>query len=170
MVCMYHAGRCSEMRACLFLYFQSIPVASKIPKVTFCMGLPLVLAGVACQNEIFRRAKQMVKERQDITGLNCIKGASGKVMVDEWTILSDIRPRCCNVRSFIRQVAPTCTGVLHGNGNSSTAGPRQLPFALYSLVTRFTILTMTKRKTKEDMERGCTRGLSSTYNSQRGCH
>ena len=34
-----------------------------------------------CQNEIFRRAKQMVKERQDITGLNCIKGASGKVIV-----------------------------------------------------------------------------------------
>ena len=28
-----------------------------------------------CQNEIFRRAKQMVKERHDITGLNCIKGA-----------------------------------------------------------------------------------------------
>ena len=27
-----------------------------------------------CQNEIFRNAKQMVKERQDITGLNCIKG------------------------------------------------------------------------------------------------
>jgi len=26
-------------------------------------------------------AKQMVKERQDITGLNCIKGASGKVIV-----------------------------------------------------------------------------------------
>ena len=24
----------------------------------------------------------MVKERQDITGLNCIKGASGKVIVD----------------------------------------------------------------------------------------
>ena len=36
-----------------------------------------------CQNEIFRRAKQMVKERQDITGLNCIKGASGKVIVDD---------------------------------------------------------------------------------------
>jgi len=34
-----------------------------------------------CQNEIFRMAKQMVKERQDITGLNCIKGASGKVIV-----------------------------------------------------------------------------------------
>jgi len=31
-----------------------------------------------CQNEIFRMAKQMVKQRQDITGLNCIKGASGK--------------------------------------------------------------------------------------------
>jgi len=31
-----------------------------------------------CQNEIFRMAKQMVKERQYITGLNCIKGASGK--------------------------------------------------------------------------------------------
>jgi len=27
-------------------------------------------------------AKQMVKERQDITGLNCTKGASGKVIVD----------------------------------------------------------------------------------------
>ena len=25
-----------------------------------------------CQNEIFRMAKQMVKERHDITGLNCI--------------------------------------------------------------------------------------------------
>jgi len=36
-----------------------------------------------CQNEIFRMAKQMVKERQDITGLNCIKGASGKVVVDD---------------------------------------------------------------------------------------
>jgi len=36
-----------------------------------------------CQNEIFRMAKQMVKERQDITGLNCIKvGASLKVIVD----------------------------------------------------------------------------------------
>ena len=28
-------------------------------------------------------AKQMVKERQDTTGLNCIKGASGKVIVDD---------------------------------------------------------------------------------------
>jgi len=28
-------------------------------------------------------AKQMVKERQDITGLNCIKGASGKLIVDD---------------------------------------------------------------------------------------
>ena len=27
--------------------------------------------------------KQMVKERQDITGLNCIKGASGKVIIDD---------------------------------------------------------------------------------------
>ena len=36
-----------------------------------------------CQNEIFRRAKQMVKERQDITGLNCIKGTLGKVIVDD---------------------------------------------------------------------------------------
>ena len=36
-----------------------------------------------CQNEIFRMTKQMVKERQDITGLNCIKGASGKVIVDD---------------------------------------------------------------------------------------
>jgi len=36
-----------------------------------------------CQNEIFRMAEQMVKERQDITRLNCIKGASGKVIVDD---------------------------------------------------------------------------------------
>jgi len=36
-----------------------------------------------CQNEIFGMAKQMVKERQDITGLNSIKGASGKVTVDD---------------------------------------------------------------------------------------
>ena len=36
-----------------------------------------------CQNEIFRIAKQMVKERHDITGLNCIKGASEKATVDD---------------------------------------------------------------------------------------
>jgi len=36
-----------------------------------------------CQNEIFQMAKQMVKERQDITGSNCVKGVSGKVIVDE---------------------------------------------------------------------------------------
>jgi len=30
-----------------------------------------------CENETFRMVKQMVKEIQDITGLNCIKGASG---------------------------------------------------------------------------------------------
>jgi len=35
------------------------------------------------QNAIFRMANQMVKERQDITGSNCLKGASGKVIVDE---------------------------------------------------------------------------------------
>jgi len=28
-------------------------------------------------------AKEMVEERQDITGLNCIKGTSGKVIVDD---------------------------------------------------------------------------------------
>ena len=39
-----------------------------------------------CQNEIFRMAKQMVKERQDITGLDCIKGASEKVIVDDKVI------------------------------------------------------------------------------------
>jgi len=36
-----------------------------------------------CHNVIFRMAKQMIKERQDITGLNYIKGASGKVIVDD---------------------------------------------------------------------------------------
>ena len=35
------------------------------------------------QNEIFRIAKQMVKERHDITGSNCLKGVTGKVSVDE---------------------------------------------------------------------------------------
>jgi len=35
------------------------------------------------QNEIFRMTKQMVKERQDIIGLICIKSASGKVIVDD---------------------------------------------------------------------------------------
>jgi len=37
----------------------------------------------SCKNKIFRMARQVVKERQDITGSNCIKGASGKVTVDE---------------------------------------------------------------------------------------
>jgi len=35
------------------------------------------------QNEIFRIAKQMVKERPDIMGSNCLKGVLGKVVVDE---------------------------------------------------------------------------------------
>jgi len=35
------------------------------------------------QNEIFRMAKQMVKERHDIIGSKCLKGVSGKVIVDE---------------------------------------------------------------------------------------
>jgi len=35
------------------------------------------------QSEIFQIAKQMVKERQDVTGSNCLKGVSGKVIVDE---------------------------------------------------------------------------------------
>jgi len=32
------------------------------------------------QNEIFQIAKQMVKERQDITGSYCLKGVLGKVL------------------------------------------------------------------------------------------
>ena len=35
------------------------------------------------QNEILQMAKQMVKERQDITESNCLKGVSGEVIVDE---------------------------------------------------------------------------------------
>ena len=39
------------------------------------------------QNEIFRMAKQMVKERQDITGSNCLKGVSmRKLAVEEWLV------------------------------------------------------------------------------------
>ena len=48
-----------------------------------------------CQNEIIRMATQMVKERQDITGLNCIKGASGKVIVDD----KGIKDCCCPWRN-----------------------------------------------------------------------
>jgi len=41
------------------------------------------------QNEIFRMAKQMVKERQDITGSNCLKGVSmRKLGVEEWLVLA----------------------------------------------------------------------------------
>jgi len=35
------------------------------------------------QNEIFQMAKQMVTEREGITWSNCLKGDSGKVIVDE---------------------------------------------------------------------------------------
>ena len=33
------------------------------------------------QNETFRMAKQMVRERQNITGSNCLKGVSGTVIL-----------------------------------------------------------------------------------------
>ena len=36
-----------------------------------------------CQNEIFRRAGRMVGEGQDVAGLNCVGGASGRVIVDD---------------------------------------------------------------------------------------
>jgi len=35
------------------------------------------------QNEIFSNIKADGKKRQDITGSNCLKGASGKLIVDE---------------------------------------------------------------------------------------
>jgi len=35
------------------------------------------------QNEIFRIAKQTVKERLDMMGSNCLKGVLGKVIVDK---------------------------------------------------------------------------------------
>jgi len=35
------------------------------------------------QKMIFQMAKQMVKGRQDITGSNCLKDVSGKVIVGE---------------------------------------------------------------------------------------
>ena len=41
------------------------------------------LKDCGCQNEIFRLPKQMVKEKHDISGSNCINGASGKVIVDD---------------------------------------------------------------------------------------
>jgi len=41
------------------------------------------------QNEIFRITKQMVKERQDIMGSNCLTGVSDKVIVDDKGIIKD---------------------------------------------------------------------------------
>jgi len=38
------------------------------------------------QNEISPMAKQMARERQDITGLKCLKGVSGKEMRNELKI------------------------------------------------------------------------------------
>jgi len=35
------------------------------------------------QNEIFWITEQMVKEKQDITRSNCLKGVSGTVIIDE---------------------------------------------------------------------------------------
>jgi len=32
------------------------------------------------QNPIFRIARQMLKERQDVTGFSCLKNSSGKVV------------------------------------------------------------------------------------------
>jgi len=46
------------------------------------------------QNEILQMAKQMVKERQDITGSNCLKGVSGKVIVVEEKGIKDSWKEC----------------------------------------------------------------------------
>ena len=35
------------------------------------------------RNKIFQIAKQIVKERQDITGSNCLKDVSDKVIIDK---------------------------------------------------------------------------------------
>ena len=43
------------------------------------------------QNEIFQIGKQMVKERQDITGSKCLKGVTGKVIVDEKGIKDSLK-------------------------------------------------------------------------------
>jgi len=43
------------------------------------------------QNEIFQIAKQMVKERQDITVSNCLKGVLDKVTVDEKGIKDSLK-------------------------------------------------------------------------------
>jgi len=38
---------------------------------------------LSTKNEIFRMAKEIGEERQDITGSSCLKGVSGKVIVDK---------------------------------------------------------------------------------------
>jgi len=42
------------------------------------------------ENDIFRMAKQMVKEGHDVTESNCLKGVSSKVIVDKKEI-KDLR-------------------------------------------------------------------------------
>ena len=53
--------------------------------LSYCTFLILVNVYFCCDrfSLIFQIAKQMVKERQDIIGPNCLKGLSGKVIVDE---------------------------------------------------------------------------------------
>jgi len=41
------------------------------------------LSDSECQSGIFRRARRMVGEGQDVTGLDCVEGASGRVVVDD---------------------------------------------------------------------------------------
>jgi len=40
---------------------------------------------------LFQIAKQMAKERQDIMGSNCLKGVTGKVIVDEKGIKDSLK-------------------------------------------------------------------------------
>ena len=53
------------------------------------------------QNEIFRMATQMVKERQDITRSNCLKGVSGKVIIDEKGIKDSWKEYMVNLKNEV---------------------------------------------------------------------
>ena len=118
-----------------------------------------------CQREIFRMAKQMVKERLDITGLNCIKGASGKVIVhdigikDSW---KEYMEKLTNEDSvYVQQKAPTSsypgghsqkpllqTLSREGHIDESTHGRREVSFAR-PLATVHTIHTVRLALTKQ---------------------
>ena len=66
-----------------FWYWLTLVVPEKEPLNRCVVCVCDYLVDSECQNKIFWMPKQIVKERQDITGLNRLKGASNNVIVDD---------------------------------------------------------------------------------------